>query len=125
MQATHKALEEEHSTLLASTCKSDDATCSSTTSTSESCSRCCDIDIDACATNSSSMQALRDEKLVKYGCIKIWKSQHALYKTIEPLYVRKYQEGLGHDSFDGKESTRMVLDGQEIITFASENDINH
>ena len=58
---------------------------------------------------------------MKYGCIKNLKSQHALYKTIEPLYVRRFQEGLGHDSFDGQASTRMVLGGQEVITFASEN----
>ena len=95
-QVIHMALEEKHSTLLASTSKSNDATCSSSPSTSESFSRCCDIGIDACATNSSFMQALKEEnerleKLMKYGCIKIWKSQHALYKTIEPMYVRKYQ----------------------------------
>ena len=72
------------------------------------------------------MQALKEEnekleKLVRYECIKNWKSQHALYKTIDTLYVRSFQEGLGHDSFDGQASTHMVLGGQEVITFASEN----
>src|SRR5205814_1603148 len=79
-QSIHKALEVEHSTLLASTSKSNDATCSSTPSTSDSCSRCCDIDIDACATNSSSMQALKEEnerleKLMKYGASKVGKAK--------------------------------------------------
>ena len=65
------------------------------------------------------MKGLRNSR--NKGESKIGKSQHALYKTIQPLYVRKYQEGLGHDSFDGQASTRIVLDGQEVITFASDN----
>ena len=53
------------------------------------------------------------QKLEKLTC--------PLQETIETLYVRRFQEGLGHDSFDGQEKTRMVLGGQEVVTFASEN----
>ena len=56
---THKTLEVQTDTLKNSTPTSNDAILLSNASTSNGCSRCYNIDINACATNVQSLQALQ------------------------------------------------------------------
>ena len=68
----HKTLEVQIDTLKNSIPTYNDATLLSNASTGNSCSQCYNIDINACATNVESLQALQKENerlnaLVKYG----------------------------------------------------------
>ena len=75
LDETHKTLEVQFDALSNSPSSSNDATSLFSVSISNSCSRCYNIDINACATNVQSLQPLQKENemlnaLVKYECIK-------------------------------------------------------
>ena len=100
---------------------SNEANLLSSASTSNGCSRCSNVDINACTTNVESLQALQKENerlnaLVKYGCIKTYKSKDALYKTIQAK-DNKQKRGLGFDQYTSKPNDRVVMNGVECLKF--------
>jgi hypothetical protein len=67
------------------------------------------------------LQALQKENeklnaLVKYGCIKTYKSKDALYKTIEAK-DNKQKRGLGFDTHTSKTNERVVIKGKACLKF--------
>ena len=54
--------------------------------------------------------------MVKYGCIKTYKSKDALYKTIQAK-DNKLKRGFGFDQYTSKPSSRVVMNGVECLKF--------
>lgn len=103
----HKALEVEFDLIKNSTPISNDASSSTMASNILDCSRCKDIDIDACATNSKSMQALasQNEKLMGLlhnGLLKCHLGSKALKEYLGYQRSNFNHEGLGYYPQKGK-----------------------
>ena len=121
LDKNYKTLEMQIDTLKSGSSNSNEANLLSSASTSNGCSRCFNVDINACTTNVESFQALQKENerlnaLVKYGCIKTYKSKDALYKTIQAK-DNKLKRGLRFDQYTSKPNGHVILNGVECLKF--------
>jgi hypothetical protein len=121
LDENYRTLETQIDILKKGSSNSSEAILLSNASTSNGCSRCSNLEINACTTNIESLQALQKENerlnaLVKYGCIKTYKSKDALYKTIQAK-DNKQKRGLGFDQYTSKPNGRVLLNGVECLKF--------
>ncbi|XP_040379856.1 uncharacterized protein LOC121054419 [Oryza brachyantha] len=123
MNVRHNGLENEIDNLKHSLSKSKDNTI---VTTILDCEKYKTIDLSVVETNNVALKELKKENerletLVKFGCIRTYQSNDALFKTITS-YNNKDKRGLGYSPDSNASPKRVMINGKPCVAFVKKRE---